>query len=208
MIHSRILCGFNQAVRREHLRIIRFLLTATLCLLTTASTIAQDKSVNRVVAQVNDAVRTAVRGNLHPLALAQNDQGLQDPSSNLDRVTMFFRMTAAQQSDLESLLAQQQGRASPNFHKWLSPEEYAGRFGVSQSDMDMVAAWLRTQGLTIGETARSGNWIAFTGSVSQVQAAFRTELHRYSARGKNILRKHERTSVPDAFAGLILGFAG
>ena len=162
----------------------------------------------RITQRLDDAQRTLLPGNIHPLARAQYDRGLQDAAYKLDRITMTFRMTAAQQADLDALLIQQQDRSFPNFHRWLTPEQYATRFGVSQSDMAAIAAWLGTQGLTVVETARSGNWVAFTGTAGQVQAAFRMEIHRYTANGTNYFANASEPSVPSAFAGLVQGFRG
>jgi hypothetical protein len=184
-------------------------LAAALCLLPVPKVLGQGRNAQpRITAHVDDALRTLSPGNIHPLAHAQYDQGLVDPVSELDRITMTFRMTAAQQADLDVFLAQQQDRSSPNFHKWLTPEEYAARFGISQSDVATIAAWLGTQGLTVVETARSRNWVTFTGTVAQVQAAFRAEIHQYSARGNTYFANATEPSVPSAFSGLVLGFRG
>ena len=48
--------------------------------------------------------------------------------------------------------------ASPNYRHWLSPEEYADRFGVSQADLDKIVAWLENQQLTIGNVAACTGW--------------------------------------------------
>ena len=39
----------------------------------------------------------------------------------------------AQQAALDRLLADQQTPSSPNYHKWLTPEQYADRFGLSSA---------------------------------------------------------------------------
>jgi len=62
---------------------------------------------------------------------------------------MRFRMTAAQEADLNTLLAQLQNPSSPNFHKWLTPEQFGSRFGISQTDVNTLASWLGARGLQI-----------------------------------------------------------
>jgi subtilase family serine protease len=42
---------------------------------------------------------------------------------------MIFRPTDIQQAELDKLLEQQQDPSSPNYHRWLSPDEFADRFG-------------------------------------------------------------------------------
>ncbi len=44
----------------------------------------------RISARIDESSRVTLRGNTHPLALAQNDQGKVDPAFKLDRITMMF----------------------------------------------------------------------------------------------------------------------
>jgi hypothetical protein len=162
----------------------------------------------RIAAGIEDAVRTRLAGNVHPQARAQNDQGIENPNTSLGRITMMFKMTAEQQTDLGALLAQQQDATSPNFHRWLTPEEYGARFGIAESDLDAISAWLAAKGLQVVETSRSRSWVAFTGTASQVQDAFETEIHRYRKNGKSFFANAAEPTVPSAFAGMVLGFRG
>jgi len=48
---------------------------------------------------------------------------------------LVFRLTPAQQSSLDTLLRQQLDPASANYHRWLTPEQYADRFGLSVTEL-------------------------------------------------------------------------
>ena len=63
----------------------------------------------RITAPVDEAGLTRLSGNTHPLARPEFDQGNVDPSMAM-RVTMNFKMTVAQQAELDALLAAQQRR--------------------------------------------------------------------------------------------------
>ena len=162
----------------------------------------------RITQPVNENRLAVLQGHTHPLARPQFDQGLVDPAFKLERISLMFQPTAEQQAALDSLLLQQQDPSSPNFHKWLTPEEYGGRFGVSQSDLDKVIAWLQGQGFAVVETARSRNWVAFTGTAAQVQSALYTEIHNYSLNGQTYFANAGEPAVPSAFASMVLGFRG
>jgi pro-kumamolisin-like protein/subtilase family protein len=162
----------------------------------------------RIAAQVEDGRLAVVRGNVHPLARPQYDQGKADPSFKLERITMMFRPTAAQQADLDALLAAQQNPPSPNFHQWLTPEQYADRFGIAQSDLNKITAWLQAQGFDIVEIPRSRNWIVFDGTAAQVEFALHSEVHNYTANGKKFYANSAEPSVPAALANVVLGFHG
>ena len=156
-----------------------------------------------------DSTRTArVRGSAHPLAHPQFDQGRVGPEQQLTGVALTFRLSPSQQADLQELLREQQNRSSPNYHRWLTPEQYAARFGMTPNDLAKVTAWLQSQGLTVNSLSRSRNEISFSGSVGQVEYALRTELHRYLINGEQHMANAGDVSLPEAFAGEVLGVRG
>ena len=120
-------------------------------------------------------------------------------------MTMHFKLTESQQDALNTLMLQQQNPASANYHQWLTPEQYAGSFGLSQSDFARAVAWLQQQGFSIDETARSRSWVAFSGTADQVTAAFHTEIHRYSVAGRIHYANATEPSIPTALAGVVEG---
>ena len=114
----------------------------------------------------------------------------------------------SQNADLQKLLADQQNPQSPSYHRWLTPEEYADRFGVSPSDMDKITSWLRSEGLTIANVARGRSWVAVNGSAAQMEAAFQTEIHQYLVNGQIHFANATEPSVPAAIGSLVLGIRG
>src|SRR5882672_10220901 len=199
----------TRIVAQRKCRALDVLLAAALLLLVPGLAAAQDSVAKpRIAAQVDEGTATVVRGNVHPLARAQYDQGKVDPSFKLERITMMFQPTAAQQADLDALLAAQQNFTSPNFHQWLTPEQYADRFGIAQSDLNKVTGWLQSQGFAIVEIPRSRNWVVFNGTATQVESALHSEVHNYSANGKKFYANSAEPSVPAALESVVLGFRG
>jgi subtilase family serine protease len=172
------------------------------------STYAQSGVRDRVVGPVDNSQSSVLSGNLRPSLRPEFDRGPLDPATRLGRVTMFFNRTQQQESDLQTLLTQQQDPASANYHRWLTPEEFGARFGLSQPDVDKIAAWLQAQGLTIVEVSRSRTWVAFSGTAQQVGAALHADLHRYAVGGEMHFALSGEPSVPSAFAGVVIGFRG
>src|SRR5690349_2939509 len=85
-----------------------------------------------------------VRGHIHPVVQSARDRGPVDPSLAMNDVVLMFKPSARQQADLDRLLADQQNPSSPDYHRWLTPEEFGDRFGLSPSDHSKVVAWLRS----------------------------------------------------------------
>src|SRR5689334_19972531 len=157
---------------------------------------------------INRTQVTTLRGNVNQLARPDSDRGRIDTSRQLSNLSIMFRPSTAQQAALDRLLASQQDPASPNYHVWLTPEDFADRFGLSQPDIDKISAWLRREGVSIADVARSRNWIAFTGTAGQVERACHTELHEYLVSGERHYANRAEPSVPAAVAPLVLAISG
>lgn len=147
-------------------------------------------------------------GNVHRLAVPQFDQGGVDPALQLGTITLMTAPTVAQQQALKLLLAQQQDPKSSNYHKWLTPEQFADRFGLSQNDIQQIAAWLESQGFTNVHPARGRNWVSFTGTAAQVESALSTSIHHYNVNGTMHYANATAPMVPQALSGIVTGFRG
>jgi hypothetical protein len=181
-----------------------------LALLTTIglSTICLAEAPDRIAATIDSGKMVALKGQVQRAAKPQYDQGRVDSSFQLSHVTLLTVPTPSQQKALSQLLAEQQNPKSPNFHKWLTPEQYADRFGLSRNDVKKASAWLKSQGLTVDSVARGRNWIVFSGSASQIESVFRTEIHRYNVNGEKHFANTTPPSIPTALAGIAAGFRG
>ena len=82
---------------------------------------------------VDTSGRVILRGSVHPKAVLQNDQGPVDPFMKIEYTTLALRRSDRQQADLDGWLEDRQDSSSPNYHKWLTPEQFADRFGASQT---------------------------------------------------------------------------
>src|SRR5437660_12865137 len=78
----------------------------------------------RITRTVDDAQLTPLRGNTHPLALPRFDRGAALPTMPLERMLLVLKRSPGQDAELITLLDQQQDKSSPNYTKWLNPEEF------------------------------------------------------------------------------------
>jgi hypothetical protein len=163
---------------------------------------------DRIPGLINSHQMMALPGSLHPGAQPQFDQGAVDPSYQMGYVTLIVAPSPSQQAALDLLLAQQQDRKSANFHKWLTPEQYAVRFGMSQKDVSKITTWLESQGFTVLQVARGRNAVTFSGTAAQIQIAFNTAIHRYQVNGENHIANSTPVSLPAALSGVVTGVRG
>ncbi len=186
----------------------RYLIGPTLLLASAAFADAQAASVNRIAETLNARSSMALRDSIQPQAQARYEAGRLDGDTVLRGVSLYFGLSASQQADMDELLRQQQDPLSPNFHVWLTPQQYASRFGLSAADQDKIAAWLRSQGFSIDSVAASGNRVSFSGSAARIESAFQTELHRYQVDGESHFANATNLSVPAALSQMVLGVRG
>ena len=187
---------------------LRLPFALALILAFTAAGDTQPASRDRILSPI-DAARTAVvKGTAHPVARAQSDQGRTDTTRRLSGVTLTFRLSTAQQADLNQLLRDQQNPASPQYHKWITPAQYAARFGMTQSDLAKVASWAQSQGLTVDAISSNRTEVSFSGTVGQIEYALKTELHNYSVNGEQHFANATDVALPAAFASQVLTFRG
>lgn len=181
-----------------------FVLLAVAILGGCVTVLAQSPVRGRIPQEVNPNSVTALAGSVNPRAKAAFDIGRVQPSVPLSGITIYFKPSAAQQAALDALLQEQQTPGSPEYHKWMTPAEYASRFGLSTSDVEKVEGWLERQGFSIDRVANSRNAITFSGTAGQAESAFRTEIHQYRIDGVTHIANANAVSVPSAFAGVVL----
>jgi uncharacterized protein (TIGR03437 family) len=136
------------------------------------------------------------------------DRGAVDPAMQLDHMMLMIKPSATQQAELDHLLADQQNPSSANYHKWLSPEEFGNRFGLSTDDSSKVVAWLASEGLTVNEVGRGRNWVAFSGTAGQVSRSLHTQFHNFEVNGERHFANLSDPEVPAALADVISGIDG
>ena len=156
----------------------------SVALLATFPVFAQTTAPNtvlqpRITSPITNADRALLINSRPPRATAANDIGAVPSTMKLQGMSLVFSRTPAQQADLTNLIAAQQNPTSPLYHQWLTPDQFAARFGVAESDIAAVESWLQSQGFSIDSVSRSRNAIFFSGSAGLVATAFGAPLHYF-----------------------------
>src|SRR6266852_4371495 len=141
------------------------LLLALSCLQVGAQTPAAQSGAdqkNRVAARVTETVddtnRMVLRENVRPQARAEFDTGVVADA--------------------------QPAKNSPNYHAWLTPDEFGKKFGPADADVQVVTDWLTLHGFQVSKVSKGRTVIEFSGNVGQVRSAFGTEIHKYNVKGE------------------------
>ena len=159
----------------------------------------------RIVQRVDNEQRVTLKGNVHPMATAQNDRGAISDAQPVGRILLLLKRGDEQQAALSSFMGQQQDKSSPNYHRWLAPAEFGAQYGVADEDIRAVTQWLTQQGFQINQVYSGKMEIEFSGSAAQVRAAFGTDMRNFQLAGKTYVANSADPQIPAALAPVIAG---
>jgi len=157
----------------------------------------------RISTAISSGSRVTLVGSHPPMARTSNDTGRLASTTQLAGVTIAFARSAAQEADLQQLITAQGTKGSAEYRQWLTPVQFAARFGMADADIAKVEAWITSEGMTVTRVAQSKNAISFTGTAAQVEAAFGTEMHTYSVKGESHFAPATDLQIPAARAGTV-----
>lgn len=159
----------------------------------------------RITQAIDEARMVQLKGNVHPLARTEFDQGAVGNATPMKRMMLLLQRSPEQEAALQQFMAEQMSKESPNFHKWLTPEDFGRRFGPADADIQTVTGWLASQGFSGIRVNRGKTVIEFSGNVGQVRNTFRTEIHKFVVDGENRQSNVSDPQIPAALAPVVAG---
>jgi hypothetical protein len=159
----------------------------------------------RVTQTVDNSKRSAIGGQTPPMIANGRDLGRLTAGTQFDHMIMVLQASPEQDHALMTLIDQQLDSGHANFHHWITPDEFGAALGVADADIQQVTDWLSSQGFTVEQIAPGKRFIQFSGSSGQVEAAFQTEMHRFSIDGQNHISNSTDLTVPEALRPVIAG---
>lgn len=150
----------------------------------------------------------ALRGHRHRLAQPRFDAGEAPSALAMPGLELALAKTPAQQQALDALLAAQQDPKSPLYHRWLTPGQYGARFGASDAVLASASSWLAANGFKVGAVPAGRGHLPFTGTKSQVEAAFHTEIHLFNVAGERHFANVSDPMIPASLRSAIAAIRG
>ena len=159
----------------------------------------------RVTDTMDDTNRTVLRGNVHPKARAEFDRGAVADAQPVTRILLVLRRSAEQEAALRQLMEEQQSKNSPNYHAWLTPEQFGQQFGPADADVQAVTDWLTSHGFQNIKVTKGKTVVEFSGNAGQVRNAFGTEIRKYNVKGEEHFANASDPQIPAALAPVVRG---
>jgi hypothetical protein len=159
----------------------------------------------RIVNRIDEGDLVTLRGNTHPAANARNDRGPVSPSLPMTDLILVLSRDKAQQAAFDKFVASQYESGSPNFHRWLKPDEVGENFGPSETDITTITNWLTGHGFAVTQITKDRLSIRFNGTAAQVESAFHTQIHNLSVRGVAHVANMTDPELPAALSPVVVG---
>lgn len=135
------------------------------------------------------------------------DAGLVPASQPLS-LTVRLAPTPERKAALDQFLADQVTPSSPNYHHWLTPQQFAASYGATDDQLAAATTWLQSQGLIVQALSPAKTRLAVSGTAAQVQSAFSVALRRYQVAGAMYFANTTQPSLPQEVASIIAGVRG
>jgi kumamolisin len=122
-------------------------------------------------------------------------------------VVLGLSLELTHPAELAALKAGQQDPASPDFRRWLTPQEFGARFGQSPATYAQLIAWLNSGGLDV-TVYPSRAFLVATGKAAQVEALLQVQLQPVEGEAVAVHTMGNRPTLPERFRQVILNISG
>jgi subtilase family serine protease len=124
-----------------------------------------------VRAQQRQMLETAVAAPAHAQAVGRLPGEQQ--------LNLSLTLSLHNEAQLDTLLSQLSDPTSPNYHQFLTVEQFTAQFGPTADDYAKAIAFAQSHGLTVANMAPNRLVLDVRGAVSDVEQAFQVKMHVY-----------------------------
>lgn len=158
----------------------------------------------RIVSAAMPAVQV-IRHNTPPYVSASTYVRAENPASVMD-VTIW--LTTHNRAAMDALAQELYNPSSPNYRRWLTRQEIAGRFAPSAREAVTVRQFLESHNLRVLWTGNDNFFVRARGTVGDVQNAFQVQLNDYRVHGQLVRANDRDPRIEGAAAPLVRAVAG
>lgn len=95
------------------------------------------------------------------------------------RLDLAIGLPLRNQAELDNLLKEISDPSSPNYRHYLTPEQFAEKFGPTEQDYQAVENYFKKNGFTITGTSPNRMLLNVNGSVADIERIFHVTLRTY-----------------------------
>jgi subtilase family serine protease len=124
------------------------------------------------------------------------------------QIAVTFWLNQHDKAGFDELVRQMYDRNSPNYHHWLTLNEYKARFAPTAADMAVVREHLAAHHLRVVASDKLNHYITARGSVADVQRATGVQLNRVSMNGQTHRLPNSEPVISGATGKLVYAVQG
>lgn len=108
----------------------------------------------------------------------------------------------------EQFLRDLQTKGSPQFHRFLTADEWNARFAPSAQDEQAVVDWAQAQGLTITHRYPNRLLLDVEGPTAMIEKAINVTMNTYQLGAANFFSNDRNPAIPAPLAGIVHSIGG
>jgi kumamolisin len=97
---------------------------------------------------------------------------------------------------------------SASYKHYLTVSQYAAEYGATDAQVAQVTAYLKGEGLAVGQVTANHLTVPVSGTAAQVEKAFDVNIGTYASAGKSFYANDAAPSLPASIASVVTGVAG
>ncbi|MER7671726.1 protease pro-enzyme activation domain-containing protein [Kitasatospora sp. NPDC096128] len=155
----------------------------------------------------NAAPRVALPNTVNP-AVAHSEKKGDVPAEQQISVSVSLKLRDA--AALDRFLGAVATPGTPEYGRYLTPEQFTARFGPTEQDVQQVKAYLAAQGLTVSGVSANRQVVDAHGTTAQVSQAFGTHESSYvdPQQQRTFFANDDAASIPADLATVVQGVSG
>ncbi len=110
---------------------------------------------------------------------------LQNHADPNQKLKILVGLKLRDEAGLDKLLQELADPTSPNYRKYLNPQDFAGRFSPAQADVDKVVSFLQQHKLKVLSISPNRTLVEVEGTVAELEKTFNVTINTYSVKLSN-----------------------
>ena len=109
---------------------------------------------------------------------------------------------------LDALFKAQNTPGNPQYHKYLTPQQFAAQYAPAPAQTQAVVNYLKNAGFQNVRSSASGLLVGGTATAAQVQQAFNTRIAQFQLNGRTVYVNTQAAQVPSSLGGVVMAVGG
>jgi len=122
-------------------------------------------------------------------------------------ISVVITLDLRDHAGVDALLAAQHDPTSPQYHQWITPQEFQSRFGPLPGDLQAARNHLASHGFT-NISQLTSTMIAGEGNVGLAERAFQVKINRHLYHGRTVFSNDRDPVLPPSLSHKVVHVGG